>query len=149
MPYKVDYTYTNQNHFAHTKTTYILCDTQDRVSEILIEVLRPINLAILKCETIKFSELPDTEPLWVDGNREQIIKLNKEVENATQKVKSLKGWLLCITALSLIISILGYTTKQSLLDTINKQNDTIYSQKIIIDSFKRVYPKEFKNIIPK
>lgn len=32
---------------------------------------------------------------------------------------------------------------------VDKQNATIYSQKVVIDGFKRAYQKEFKDILPK
>lgn len=56
--------------------------------------------------------------------------------------------MICYVILCVIIVVLIKNLDDAKQE-LDKHNDTIYSQKVIIDGFKRAYPKEFKDILPK
>ena len=146
--YEVDVAYLDKYDLYTETTVVVLTDDKHKVSEIIRENMSyASDILLTRIHKIDSPQDIDEELDIFTHHEDEIAK-----ESLIRKYRDSKSMntmlMICYVILCVIIVVLIKDlddTKQE----IDKQNDTIYSQKVVIDSFKRAYPKEFKNILPK
>lgn len=146
--YEVDVAYLDKYDLYNETTVVVLTDDKHKVSEIIRENMRyASDILLTSIHKIDSPQDIDEELDIFTHHEDEIAKerLIREYRDTKAGCIMLSiGLFILGVFTAVIINALGNAQQE-----IDKQNDTIYSQKVVIDGFKRNYPKEFKNILPK
>lgn len=146
--YEVDVSYVDTYDLYNETTVVVLTDDPHKISDIVRENMRYAgDILLTRMHKIDSPQDIDEELDILIHHEDEIAKqrLVREYRDAkTSSVILIIGLFILGLITAVLINDLGDAQQE-----IDKQNDTIYSQKVVIDSFKRAYPKEFKNILPK
>lgn len=146
--YEVDVSYVDKYDLYSETTVVVLTDDKHKVSEIIrANMGYASDILLTRIHKIDSPQDIDEELDIFTHHEDDIAK--ERLIGECRDTKSMNTMLIiCYVILCVIIVVLikGLDDTRQELD---KHNDTIYSQKVIIDGFKRAYPKEFKDILPK
>lgn len=146
--YEVDVAYLDNYDLYNETTVIVLTDDKHKVSEIIRENMPYTgDILLTRITSIDSPQDIDEELDIFTHHEDEIAK-----ERIIREYRDIKAGLLILTIGLVILGLITAVLINDLDEAkheIDKQNDTIYSQKIVIDGFKRAYPKEFKNILPK
>lgn len=146
--YEVDVSYLDKYELYNETTVVVLTDDKHKISEIIRENMGyASDILLTRIHNIDSPQEIDEELDIFTHHEDEIAK-----ERLISKYRDAKTGIIMLMIGLFILGLITAVLINALDDAkqkIDKQNDTIYSQKVVIDAFERAYPKEFKNILPK